>query len=112
MCEGEITPLEDTIRNYRNILKGLLGSTNQSALLFPKKHLKTHPEEAYFIHASLSIDRKVFTTQNGMKKKKRSVYISNSVWKIGRRIKNVEAPLWSSWDKIACYGNPERKMSF
>lgn len=41
-----------------------------------KKKKKTfehhHPEKEYFIHASLSSDRKIFSTQNGMRKKKRS----------------------------------------
>lgn len=58
-----------------------------------KKIENHHPEKEYFIHASLSSDRKIFSTQNGMKKKKkekRSAWISKSIWKIGKRFKNAK----------------------
>lgn len=53
-------------------------------------------KKEYFIHASLANDRKMFSTQNGMKKKKKwSAWISKGIWKIGKRIKNVQSNQWS-----------------
>lgn len=72
--ERQVPIPKTTHWHCKNILTGLTNLTNWVFCLPFKKTLENHhPEKEYFIHASLANDRKMFSTQNGMKKKKKMV---------------------------------------